>query len=122
MSNHLESLLSCWECLGDSEKRILATLAKRLYSGQMMYGKIATGKKEWTVEASEEALDAAVYLAALLSDSIDRADARAQKVMEEEMYKMTLVRTSDQDPVDAHEERMIMEGIMRAAEREVLDG
>ena len=69
----LETLLDLYERLGAREKLVLQTFGQRLYAGQRRYGVLTEGKKDWKYEAIEEALDASVYLTALLNDSVDRA-------------------------------------------------
>ncbi len=54
--------------MGRRERRCLVTIAKRLYAGQLQYGELSPGKKDWKREAKEEAMDMAVYLSALLED------------------------------------------------------
>lgn len=69
----LNNLLEAWENLGERERKILCTFAMRLWAGQRRYGQLTVGKKDWTYEAIEEALDASVYLACLLNDKTDKA-------------------------------------------------
>lgn len=54
--------------LGDREARCIWNIASRLLIGQSLYGELSPGKKNWKKEAKEEAIDMAVYLAALLED------------------------------------------------------
>lgn len=56
--------------LGTDEVRVLDCVAARLVIGEKCYGKLDLRKdRDWKKEASEEALDLAVYLSALtLSD------------------------------------------------------
>lgn len=70
---YLDSLLSNWEKLGQREKKILATVAARLYAGQRRHGVLTEDKKDWTYEALEEHMDAVVYLACALNDKTDKA-------------------------------------------------
>lgn len=51
--------------LGPDELRVMHELAKRLWAGQTTYGRlnISRDTRDWTREASEEALDLSVYLA-----------------------------------------------------------
>lgn len=51
--------------LGDDEVRVLAELARRLLLGQGVYGRLDLSRdtRDMGREASEEALDLAVYLA-----------------------------------------------------------
>lgn len=69
----LDKLLETWEFLGPRERLVLLTYAMRLANGQRKYGQLTTKKKDWTYEAIEEALDASVYLTALLQDRVDTA-------------------------------------------------
>lgn len=50
------------------EQRVLRRIAVRLLTGQALFGPLSYGKKDWTKEAKEEAMDMAVYLSALLED------------------------------------------------------
>lgn len=75
MQTYLDHILEAWETLGEREKKILATFTMRLLAGQRKYGKLSIDKKDWSYEAIEEALDASVYLAALLNDKTDKAFA-----------------------------------------------
>ena len=54
--------------LGPDERRLIELIAERLAAGRTQYGELvlATDRRDFTIEASEEALDAAVYLAARL--------------------------------------------------------
>ena len=58
--------------LGDREKSVLLRIAERLQMGQDQYGYLTSGKKDWKREAKEEAMDMAVYLAALLEDDNEK--------------------------------------------------
>lgn len=51
--------------LGEDERRVLTEIALRLEVGAAQYGAldIAKDRRRWTTEASEEFLDASVYLA-----------------------------------------------------------
>lgn len=51
--------------LGEDERRVLTEIALRLEVGAAQYGRlqIASDRRSWTTEASEEFMDAAVYLA-----------------------------------------------------------
>lgn len=53
--------------LGVDELRVLDRIAQRLQLGQRQYGElhIATDGRDWVEEATQEALDLAVYLAIL---------------------------------------------------------
>jgi hypothetical protein len=53
------------EALGLDELRVVALVAKRLVLGRKAYGAldILGDRRNWKIEASEEALDCAVYLA-----------------------------------------------------------
>ena len=64
----LEPLRNRARQLGPDELRVLVTIAERLVAGRAQYGELvlATDRRDFTIEASEEALDAAVYLAARL--------------------------------------------------------
>ncbi len=73
----IESLLDCWEKLGGRERKVICTVAWRLYAGQRRYGPLTLGKKNWPLESLEEQLDSCVYLAAAMSDQTDLAFNRA---------------------------------------------
>lgn len=88
----LERLLDVWEKLGERERKILLTFMYRLYNGQRKYGKLTLGKKEWAYEAIEEALDASVYLSALLSDKVDQAFGAAVADAEREVCEAVTVK------------------------------
>lgn len=62
MSRKLEDIVAL---LGEDERRVLTEIALRLEMGAGQYGalSIATDRRRWSVEASEEFLDASVYLA-----------------------------------------------------------
>lgn len=62
MSRSLESIVAL---LGEDERRVLTEIALRLEMGAGQYGalSIAKDRRSWTTEASEEFLDASVYLA-----------------------------------------------------------
>jgi hypothetical protein len=62
----IDELLRIYEELGPLERKVLMTLVYRLYAGQRKYGKLEEGKKVWTWEAAEEAIDMAVYLSTSL--------------------------------------------------------
>lgn len=81
---HLERLLQAYEELGERERKILATLAMRLWAGQRKFGKLSVDKKDWGYEAIEEALDASVYLACMLNDKADKAFSNMVKDAEAE--------------------------------------
>ena len=51
--------------LGDDEVRVVLLIAKRLVVGRKAYGPLDVhgDRRDWAHEASEEALDCAVYLA-----------------------------------------------------------
>ncbi len=69
----LSIVLETWEKLGEVEKRVLSTLATRIYAGQRRYGKLEYDKKAWTWEATEEALDQSVYLACELLNATEES-------------------------------------------------
>lgn len=69
----LDQLLDFWEKLGERERKVTLTFMARLYAGQRKYGKLESAKKDWAYEAIEEALDASVYLAAMLNDKSEKA-------------------------------------------------
>lgn len=74
--NPLDIVLDTWEKLGPVERRVLATLATRIYAGQRRYGLLEYNKKAWTWEACEEALDQSVYLACELLNATEEAKRR----------------------------------------------
>jgi hypothetical protein len=57
-----------WEALERRERRVLLRIAKRLLEGQIRFGALTRGKKNWRKEAQEEAMDMSVYLSAALED------------------------------------------------------
>jgi hypothetical protein len=63
-----QRLMAVAELLGDRELKCLTRIARRLLAGQVAYGELSPGKKNWKREAMEEAMDMSVYLAALLED------------------------------------------------------
>lgn len=69
----LENLLELWEKLGVRERKVFLTMGYRLWAGQRLHGELSVGKKDWTYEALEEAIDASVYLAAALNDRAEKA-------------------------------------------------
>ncbi len=60
---------SIWAKLGPREKRVVERFMTRLLWGQTMFGELTKGKKNWRKETQEEALDASVYLCALMEDT-----------------------------------------------------
>lgn len=66
-----ETLLELWEGLGATERKVFLTYGWRLRAGQRKYGLLEDNKKEWDMEAIEEALDASVYLGTLLVQRMD---------------------------------------------------
>ncbi len=68
MTNTEKCLSNVIEALDTRERRVLLRIAKRLLEGQLMYGPLFVGKKDWKREAKEEAMDMAVYLSAALED------------------------------------------------------
>lgn len=83
----LDTLLDAWEKLGPRERKVLLVFALRVWAGQRKYGKLSIDKKDWQYEAIEEALDASVYLAALLNDRTDKAMAAMVSDAEKEVNK-----------------------------------
>jgi hypothetical protein len=81
----LEKLLEMWESLAERERKVLLTFGFRLLAGQRKYGPLTKGKKVWNYEAIEEALDASVYLTAMLQDQVDRAFDGAVSAAEKEL-------------------------------------
>ncbi len=71
----LDQLLTVWEKLAARERLCLLTYGMRLAVGQRRFGPMTLDKKDWPYEAIEEALDASVYLTALLNDRVDKAYA-----------------------------------------------
>lgn len=69
----IEQLLDTWEKLGVRERKVLLTIAMRLWAGQRRHGELSVGKKDWNYEALEEAMDASVYLACALNDRTEKA-------------------------------------------------
>jgi hypothetical protein len=61
---HVGDVLDAFDRLGPNGQRLLLAIAKRLVLGQERYGDFPM--RPWNREAAEEALDAAVYLAASL--------------------------------------------------------
>lgn len=95
--NDLDQLLTAWEKLGPRERKALLAIGMRLWAGQRKFGKLTIDKKDWAYEAVEEALDAAVYLAALLNDKTDKAIASMVSDAENEVTQPNDVRL-DQIP------------------------
>jgi hypothetical protein len=54
-----------WRELGEQERAVVLAIAERLAMGRRQYGPldVAGDPRDWRKEASEEALDCAVYLA-----------------------------------------------------------
>lgn len=73
-TNQLDSLLECWEFLGQKERSIVSIFAKRVLAGQRKYGEATTGKKDWTWESLEETLDGAFYLLAKTIEHTEKLD------------------------------------------------
>ncbi len=69
----LEQLLNVWDKLEARERLCVLTFAMRIHSGQRKFGPMTRDKKDWQYEAIEEALDASVYLTALLNDRAEKA-------------------------------------------------
>ncbi len=69
----LEQLLNIWEALASRERLCLLTYGMRIMAGQKKFGPMTLAKKDWAYEAIEEALDASVYLTALLNDRVEKA-------------------------------------------------
>ena len=61
---HVGDLLEAFDRLGPNAQRLLLAIARRLVLGAERYGDFPI--RSWNREAAEEALDAAVYLAASL--------------------------------------------------------
>lgn len=61
----MRSLEQIAALLGEDERRVLTEIARRLECGAAQYGAldIAKDRRRWSTEASEEFMDAAVYLA-----------------------------------------------------------
>lgn len=75
----VETLLEVWEKLGNTERKVLLTIMWRLYAGQRKYGLLENNKKEWDMEAIEEAMDASVYLGTLLAQRMDEVKFRTER-------------------------------------------
>lgn len=80
----LEQLLELWDKLAERERMLFLTYGQRLHAGQRRFGPLTPNKRKWGFEAIEEALDAAVYLGALLQDHVEEAYNSAVKAAEEE--------------------------------------
>ena len=82
----MNQLLDLWEKLAERERLCFLTYGMRLHAGQRKFGPLTKAKKDWSYEAIEEALDASVYLTALLNDRAEKAfdsmvsDAEAEVV------------------------------------------
>ena len=61
-----DDLRRVFYALEERERRVLMRIAKRLLEGQIAFGHLTKGKKNWKREAKEEAFDMAVYLSAEL--------------------------------------------------------
>lgn len=87
----LDQLLTVWERLAERERKCLLTFGMRILAGQRKFGPMTLGKKDWPYEAIEEALDASVYLTALLNDRAEKAfdsmvsDAEAEVLKEAQL-------------------------------------
>lgn len=57
------------EALEEREQLVLLRIAKRLLEGQIRFGHLTKGKRDWKKEAQEEAMDLSVYLSVLLEDA-----------------------------------------------------
>lgn len=79
----IERLLEVYEKLGPVERKVLCTLANRLYAGQRKYGPLQPGKKVWTWEAFEEAIDQNVYLTCGLLDATAESQRRYRSEVED---------------------------------------
>jgi hypothetical protein len=84
-TEQLDTLLNVWEKLAPMERTTALAYLHRLYAGQRRFGPLKTDKKEWTYEAKEEALDAAVYLSALLAEHSMKAMERMVEEAENEV-------------------------------------
>jgi len=73
MNMTVDQLLDVWEKLGVRERKVLLTVAMRLWAGQRRHGELVVEKKDWNYEALEEAIDASVYLACALNDRSEKA-------------------------------------------------
>ncbi len=71
--------------LGPRERRAMVHIAERLLMGQQLFGELTYMKKDWHKEASEEAFDMAVYLAAKLVDDEDRENANWVEVDDDDV-------------------------------------
>lgn len=90
----LEQLLDTWEKLAVRERLCLLTYGMRLLAGQRKYGPMTLAKKDWPYEAIEEALDASVYLTALLNDRAEKALANMVSDAEAEVMAVPDMRIS----------------------------
>lgn len=81
--NELDMLLEVWERLATRERKVALAYLWRLYAGQKKFGPLTIGKKDWSYEAIEEALDSSVYLTAMLVDRADLALMNAVKDAED---------------------------------------
>lgn len=54
-----------WDALGEDERQVLFSIARRLEKGRQQYGELVMSldPRNWEREAHEEYLDATVYLA-----------------------------------------------------------
>ncbi len=67
-----EKMLNTFAALEGRERRVLLRIGKRLLEGQIHFGPLYKGKKNWKAEAKEEAMDLAVYLSAMLEDNNEK--------------------------------------------------
>lgn len=65
------SVQELWHQLEPRERAVASNFLRRLFAGQVAFGPLTKGKKDWRREAKEEALDMAVYLAAELEDDYE---------------------------------------------------
>ncbi len=78
-TKRLERILECYEELGENEREVLLTFVNRLHQGQKAYGKLYLGKKRWSWEAYEEAMDLAVYAACGMNEENGRMKGEIPK-------------------------------------------
>ncbi len=69
MQSEADDLRRVFYALEERERMVLMRIAKRLLEGQIRFGHLTPGKKNWRLEAQEEAMDMSVYLSALLEDA-----------------------------------------------------
>lgn len=64
----MEELLANFPMLEAREQEVVLRFVRRILDGQLAYGPLTKGKKNWAKEVLEENLDSCVYTLAALLD------------------------------------------------------